>query len=309
MTTIKPLPKELQKIAQEELGEVPDRIPEDLEIFKTWISHQPHLRARTDDEFLVTFLRGSKYSMEKAKKKIDMFYAYKTKYPELFATSDADDGHFRKIHHIGCISALVEPLNDNGPRIFMVRYNYSSEEYHAVGLFRYAATLFELYLLNDPYFVINGVIIVLDFTEATTGHLMQVSLNVAKQFATFYEKAFPVRVKHILLINVPKFVQQFLNFVLPHLPEKIRCRITICGSNINEIEDKLPKKYLPKEYGGENGSVDQFPGANEKLWHDNREYLRENLKYGTDERLRIGKPLNFNDDLGIGGTFRKLNVD
>ncbi|XP_075164994.1 alpha-tocopherol transfer protein-like [Haematobia irritans] len=309
MAAIKPLPKELEKIAYKELGEVPDRISDDLEILKTWISQQPHLRARTDDEFLVKFLRGSKYSIEKAKQKIDMFYAYKTKYPELFVATDADEENFRKLHKTGFLSGLVKPANDIGPRVFLFRLNYSPEEFNVDELFRYSTTLYELYIMNDPYSGINGVIIVLDFAEATTGHIMPVSLNATKQFVTFYVDALPVRVKHILLINVPKFVQQFLNLLLPHLPEKIRSRVTICGSNIDEFGDKLPKKYLPKEYGGENGSVDQFPRVNEKLWNDNREYLKENLKYGSDESLRIGKPFNFNDDLGMGGTFRKLNVD
>lgn len=53
MANIRPLSVELSKKAQ--LNEVPERIPEDIAALKTWISKQAHLKARTDDQFLVNF--------------------------------------------------------------------------------------------------------------------------------------------------------------------------------------------------------------------------------------------------------------
>lgn len=100
MSKIKPLNAELQMIAIEELGEVPARIAEDLQALKDWIRKEPHLRARTDDQFLIQFLRGSKYSLEKAKDKLDQFYALKTKYPELFSVTNVDDPKFRNFHNL-----------------------------------------------------------------------------------------------------------------------------------------------------------------------------------------------------------------
>lgn len=82
---INPLNEALQKIAKEQLNEVESRIAEDLQALRTWLEKQPHIKARTDDQFLVSFLRGCKYSLEKAKSKIDYFYTIKTMMPELFA--------------------------------------------------------------------------------------------------------------------------------------------------------------------------------------------------------------------------------
>lgn len=101
MIAVKPLPSELQKIAINELGEVPERISEDLQTLKIWIEQQPHLRVRMDDQFLIQFLRGCKYSMEKAKKKIDMYYTLRTRYSEMFLTTDVDSVRFRNIHNTG----------------------------------------------------------------------------------------------------------------------------------------------------------------------------------------------------------------
>lgn len=101
MALVRPLSAQLQKVAIEELGEVPSRIDKDLEDLKAWIKLQPHLRARTDDQYLIQFLRGCKYSMEKAKKKVDYIHAIRTKWPEMFHIIDLDDKRFRDFYNTG----------------------------------------------------------------------------------------------------------------------------------------------------------------------------------------------------------------
>mgnify|MGYP004600338673 CR=1 FL=1 len=91
MVQIRALNAELQKVATEELNEVEARIPEDIEALRTWIQKQPHLKSRMDDQFLIAFLRGCKYSLEKAKSKLDHFYTIKTMMPELFANKKMDE--------------------------------------------------------------------------------------------------------------------------------------------------------------------------------------------------------------------------
>lgn len=74
--------------------------------------------------------------------------------------------------------------------------------------------------------------------------------------------------------------------------------------------ETIPLKFLPKEYGGENGSIPELIADFEKNLMKYREFLRESeTKYGTDESLRLGKPIDFESLFGMEGSFRKLNVD
>lgn len=80
----------LQKIAIEELNEVPERINDDIQALREWVQKQPHLKSRTSDQFLVAFLRGCKFSIEKAKKKLDKFYTLRHTLPEIYLNRSVD---------------------------------------------------------------------------------------------------------------------------------------------------------------------------------------------------------------------------
>lgn len=97
MIDIRPLTPELQKKAIEELNEDPARIEKDVEAFREWIKKSPHIKGRTDDQFLVTFLRGCKYSLERAKQKYDLFYTLKTHMPKVFKDRDPTSEKNQKI--------------------------------------------------------------------------------------------------------------------------------------------------------------------------------------------------------------------
>lgn len=100
-SNIRPLPPLLQKVAIEQLHEDPERIESDLSVLKDWISKQAHLNARTDDQFLIAFLRGCKYSLETAKHKIEQFYSLKSCIPEMWSNWDVDEPKLKKLIQMG----------------------------------------------------------------------------------------------------------------------------------------------------------------------------------------------------------------
>lgn len=101
MPSIRPLSPELQENAIKILNEVPERLDDDIAALRTWIKQQPHLKARTDDQFLVNFLRGCKFSLERTKSKIDRFYTLRTKYPEFYGGHNVDVDKLLEIFRLG----------------------------------------------------------------------------------------------------------------------------------------------------------------------------------------------------------------
>ncbi|VDM02190.1 unnamed protein product [Schistocephalus solidus] len=73
-----PLPEILVKRASKELGEVQGQVGAHLESFRRWLSSMPHLKCRTDDAFLLAFLRHAKFNHSKAQKRLDNFCTFRT---------------------------------------------------------------------------------------------------------------------------------------------------------------------------------------------------------------------------------------
>ena len=101
MINIRPLTPGLAVLAEKDLNETPERLADDLKALKEWIRQSPHLRVRTDDQFLVTFLRGCKFSMEKAKQKFDLYHSVRSFMPEVMMNRDPLDERLQSIIRLG----------------------------------------------------------------------------------------------------------------------------------------------------------------------------------------------------------------
>lgn len=65
-----------------------EEISKDVAAIREWLNTQPHLPKDMDDGRLRTFLRGCKFSLEKVKVKLDMYYTMRNAVPEFFAERD-----------------------------------------------------------------------------------------------------------------------------------------------------------------------------------------------------------------------------
>lgn len=89
MMLVQPTPQQRISI-REELREPENQsdIDRDIKLIREWLDTQPHLPKDMDDGRLATFLRGCKFSLEKVKKKLDMYYTMRNAVPEFFANRD-----------------------------------------------------------------------------------------------------------------------------------------------------------------------------------------------------------------------------
>lgn len=101
MNNVRALTPALAALSARELNETPEQLEKDLKGLKEWIQHSPHLHARTDDQFLVAFLRGCKFSLERAKQKFDLYYTVRTNMPEVMWNRDPLNERLQIIIRLG----------------------------------------------------------------------------------------------------------------------------------------------------------------------------------------------------------------
>ncbi|XP_018784492.1 PREDICTED: alpha-tocopherol transfer protein-like [Bactrocera latifrons] len=308
MSNIRPLTPELAKRAQEELGEVPDRIDADIEQLREWILKQPHLTARTDDQFLVAFLRGCKYSTEKAKHKLDNYYAMRNVVTELYKDRFVNEAAI-DILQSGVFLPLPKSLAPDGPRIHISRYGvFDSSKYSLANVVKVRSMLGDIQFREDDNAIVRGFLEVLDFKGVGPGHIFHFNAALVKKIAVLGDKAWPYRPKGFHFININSSCEKFLNIARNLMSDKIKKRFHV-HSNYESLYKHIPKECLPAEYGGSNGTLDDGINEWEKKLLSYKEYFEEEVIYGTNEKLRRGRPIDIESLGGIEGSFRKLDID
>ncbi|KAK9873300.1 hypothetical protein WA026_021789 [Henosepilachna vigintioctopunctata] len=139
----------------------------------------------------------------------------------------------------------------------------------------------------------DGEILLLDYTNCTITLLSKLRLNVNGHSSKFKEV-------HI----ISKFGGLIFNWAKPVLPSKLASRIKVHDS-IEALARILPLNCLPKDYGGELKSVQEFIDDFDRIYANHREDIIGYINTKSREELRQGGYV----EEEMQGTFKQLNID
>ncbi|VVC91862.1 unnamed protein product [Leptidea sinapis] len=128
---VRPLEPLLAEKARVELGEDVNRIEEHIRTVKLWIAEQPHLIARTDDQWLVAFLRGCKYNINKVKKKMELFYNIRSTSPDVYCVKYNEPKIYSLLEMGICLIMPKTKIESADPRVVVYRIGqFQTSKYH-----------------------------------------------------------------------------------------------------------------------------------------------------------------------------------
>lgn len=201
---IRPLPTLLKLKAEQDFGESHERIESDLQTLKTWISQLNDMKIRTDDQFLVGFLRSSKYSIERTKDKLETYYRRKLVAPEVFPAGKAKDPKILDILRLGVAVPFPALETPTSPRIVLIRAGaYNPSEVHISEVFQMAMMMNEILLLEDDNYVVSGLINIVDMSGIRTMHLTQFTPRMIEKIMFLTQEALPIRQRGFHFVNLP----------------------------------------------------------------------------------------------------------
>ncbi|XP_073948103.1 alpha-tocopherol transfer protein-like [Choristoneura fumiferana] len=305
-TLVQPTGEMWEKIRME-LNEDQNTKNRDLEAIKEWMRKQPHLPDQWDDQRLLNFLRGCSYSLEKTKRKLDMYFTMRAACPEFFMNRDINRPELKELLY-KAQGAPLPGLTPNGRRVTVCRgLDKNLDTHQLVDAFKLAMMIGDV-RLKEEIEGVGGDVYILDASIVSPSHLSRLSPSAIKKFLICVQEAYPVKLKQVHVVNASPIIDTVINFVRPFLKEKIRNRI-FCHTDISTIYEHIPKEMLPDEYGGNGGSLDDINKAWIVKLQEYTEWFKSQESVKVNESLRPGKPTNYDELFGIDGSFRQLSID
>ncbi|XP_017106000.2 clavesin-2 [Drosophila bipectinata] len=313
MANIRPLAPELAQVAREQLNEVDSDVVTKIQALRNWLNQEEYIEARTDDQFLVAFLRFCHWDLEEAKKRILFYYTYKTKERELLKSRLVDD-KLLELARSGIFTSLPNPIGPGGPRIHFTRMGHIEPSKHSVSdIFRFHAFRAEIEINTDDNWNIAGVVEIIDFTKIPYSLVLQFDAGMFKRMNAFLEHGIPANLVATHIVNASRETQFVLGLVKGVMKQKELLHI---HPNLDSLQKAIGKEYLPVEMGGENGSLANGPSWYETQFNSFSTYFREDEKYVVDEKLRAAcerdqekPPPLVGGCVANEGSFRRLNID
>lgn len=241
-------PKELLEFARKELGENPETRVQVLEDLRDYIYERgeciPH---RTDDAFLLRFLRARNFIVERAHRLLVNYYRFKENNPAFHKNVRPLDLGF-----IGDDDVLSIPpyREQTGRRLMIYRIgNWDTSSYGTDEIFKATLCILELGILEERAQILGGICI-FDLAGLTLQHAWQVTPSVAAKVIEIMVTSFPMKIHAIHIINQPWAFEVVYNVFKPLLDARMRSKLFFHGADMDSLHKHIDPKCLPEKYGG-----------------------------------------------------------
>lgn len=275
------LDDEARKFAEENLNETDETRKAALCEIKQWlIEERPDLHAHLEDKYLLEFLRGCKFRIERTKTKLTNYYTMRRDEPAWFTRRDPQLREIQELVNLGVFIPLK--MTHENRLVVIIRVAAHDPKVHKQDdVFKTGMMILDIAARESELCQIYGCVAIFDMEGLTLAHGTEMTPKVIKR-AVYSWQNYHIRPKQLEFINAPVYVNVVLNIFKSFMKPKMKERVRIHFSGTDSLLGAVDRKILPPEYGGDGDSVDSLI----KHWNDKllsyREWLLNDEKYKAD---------------------------
>ncbi|XP_039752281.1 retinaldehyde-binding protein 1-like [Pararge aegeria] len=298
-------PETLQDLRKQYDLDKPGRIEEAIHILEEWVKKQNHFVVKSfPRDYLERSIIISKGSVERAKKKLDKICTFRTIFPDFFEIFDV-----KKSPLLDDLYGVFLPkLTKDHYRVFFLINRAKTFQTGFLDFYRY---FFMQCDYIQAYDYCNGIIMVLDYTEANVMETVKwFNLTHLRESITIIREGYGMRIKGIHFVTGSKAIDAIVTIFKQVLSDKIVGRIYV-HKTVEEIGEFLDKDIIPVEYGGNGKPLLELQKTNLEILTSKSviAHISEMRKARTNETLRKMQDNHENQYSGLPGSFRALAVD
>lgn len=240
---------------------------------KSWIADENNKLPSTSDKLLDLFLHSCYYDLNRAKRSINCYYEARSNSPELFRDRNPHSHNIKTASDLYyCI--LLPGTTDEGYKVIMMghrtkdvsRYNYQD----VLKLFLMSI---DMWLKQNQ--VCAGYLFAIDCKNTVFGHFSPIPFATLAKLCSYFQNSLPVRLQGLILINVSPAVNVLLKCLRILLTKKLANMIYQYTEGNEKLYERIPKKILPIDVDGDNGSITSSNDAAFKELCDHASWFRD----------------------------------
>ncbi|XP_075067475.1 alpha-tocopherol transfer protein [Mixophyes fleayi] len=258
------------------LNELPDHSPvvkEAIQIIRQKAETESgHWPLGLSDDFLLRFLRARDFCIELAFKLMKNYHKWRKECPEI--TADLRPSSLLNLYNAG-YHGILRSRDAYGSKVLIYRIEkWDTQHFTAYEVFQISLITSEL-IVKEAETQRNGIKAIFDLQGWRLAHAFQITPTIATRIAAVMTDSFPLKVRGIHLINEPLFFYPVYALIKPFLPEKMKQRIHLHGSNyIPTLHQHFSENILPLEYGGTGSSLTELCREWTDCVMNSEDYLR-----------------------------------
>ncbi|KAJ8950104.1 hypothetical protein NQ318_017829, partial [Aromia moschata] len=243
----------------------------------------PH---RTDDAFLLRFLRARFFVAERAHRLLVNYYQFKEDNPEFY-----DGVNLRQLLRMGDDAIITVPpyREQNGRRILLYRIgNWDTEKFSIIEIFQATMIVLELAILEQRAQILGGICM-FDLGGLSLQQAWNMTPSLAHKMVQIMVTSFPMKVHALHIVNESWIFDMVYGLFKPFLDDRMKEKIFFHGDDMESLHQHIDPKHLPERYGG------VHPDYNYRDWVENFEknpqirWELESLGYKDDENENNGE--------------------
>ncbi|KAL6445676.1 hypothetical protein ACFW04_000878 [Cataglyphis niger] len=244
---------------------------------KRWIEESDDLYARTDDFFILRFLRTCKFNIEKTKARMRNYYKQRHDLSEWFTNRNPFLPEMQELLNLG-IFLFLRKLDNQGRLVLIIRQKQQNPNVQKLSdLVKIGIMIMDVIMKNYVSPSLYGLMLFIDLDSVTVHHLRQLQPRIVMNIVHAVQDCYPIRLQSINFINAPIYVDIGVAIFKRFMKEKLKRRLHVYTRNDTKMfkcfED-IPADIRPLEYGGIDGTAQEIAGN-----YDNYKQNDKRLRY------------------------------
>ncbi|XP_029671464.1 retinol-binding protein pinta-like isoform X2 [Formica exsecta] len=266
---------------------------------KRWIENSDDLYGRTDDFFILQFLRTCKFNIEKTKIRMRNYYQQRHDLPEWSTNRNPFLPEMQELLNLG-VFLFLRKLDNQGRMVLIIRQKQQNPDVQKLlDLVKIGIMIMDVITKVYVPLSLYGITLFIDLDGVTARYLKQLHPRIVMNIVHAWQGCYPIRLRSINYINAPMYVHIGISIFKHFMNEKLKQRLHVYTPNETKMHkcfEDIPADIRPLEYGGTDSTAQEIAEHTKKLVEKYHDWFIDDEKYKIISKQVIGDKSQLNDN-------------